>query len=1722
MTAPRVGEADLSSAGYRPARAGTAAPALVILLLLGLLLRLTIAYVMLPGSGFESDIGTFSAWARALYHEGPGTFYADNWSDYPPGYLYVLWLGSHLAALLHGGNIDAVSSDALKLGPILADIGVGALLFMLVRAWAGGSRRGAGLGLAAAGLYLFNPVTWYDSAVWGQVDAVGALIVLLGLAALARGNSEGAMALAVLAGLIKPQFGILLGPLVVAVLLRRHLLAPGSGPRHRPLVPAPLRSWFEEEHGVWRLLSSATIGLIVLLALITPFSLDLRGLIAKVLEAAAGYQYLTVNAYNPWALIGSDGRPPLADGGGWSPDDVPLFGPLPAMVVGTLLLAVGFGIGLVRAAWRDDRRSLVVVAIFLAFCFFMLPTRVHERYLFPVFALLPLLAAADRRWLLAMVAVSVGSFINLHGILTIPLYATPNLETLPLGEAFRQREWVVASVLLQAATFAFVAWQLRPSVAGRPLPLGEQDDEDRAAAGTARTEPAASPLAQPAPEAAPVAPGALAMPGIGRRLSPMLDVVPMRRDRSGQLADEPGGRLDRLDLLLLVAVFVATLGLRTLRIEQPYHMHFDEVYHARTATEFLQHWRYDIRHSIYEWTHPHLAKYAMALSIDWLGNNRVVDVAELGTPVTAAAIEERWAPGDAPTVRNGDRLYVAGPAELRAYDLLGRRLQATIGLPVVALAVDDSTHTLFLGQRDGQLWRVSTEELDAVRAGGGGSAELNAEPLTALGGMSGPLVSLTAAADRLIAVAGTGELISLDPATGEETGRRVIAGAAEVAAVEGGDRLVVDTALVDDREALLIALATVLGEGQGTLRARLADRSGRVVLAGYLDEDDKAAVEEAIANDELPAASVESGAALAVAAADGVELVDAHTLDELLVLRTGAPVTGFALVERAVEKPTLYAASGSNIQLVRVPTDEPPALADRLPMPGAVADAVWNPSTELVHVLGRPRDGVGNTVYAIEPHGNAVFADAPLPFEPAALVMDAQPRRPADDRLDLLALSVDGRQATVDVGSNSFAWRFPGVLLGALMAACIYLLARFLFRRRSVAVFASILVLADGMMFANTRIAMNDAYIAFFIVAAMTLFAPLWLGRWRSPLAVGGGILGVAVLLGLALASKWVGLYALGAVVLLIVVRSALGRLLALAGMVATTALLGYLAIAPAAAGTGQANYPFLLLMIALTCALVVAMAVRPIRLTIDELRLAVAGPVVGGLLVLAAGAWLSAIGAGEGALLTPGLLFVAGVALIVVGAAVFGVARLARSHGRGPLVEDRLTDDSGEPPAPPPPPGWLRPGSGPLALPWLAALGTLVIVPLAIYVLSYAPWVALGNRYTSEIPPGATGQTLIELTKQMYDYHNNLRATHPAASPWWAWPLDLKPVWFEQTDYAGTTGVIYDTGNLVIFWLAIPAFAFACFQAWRRRSLALGLLVLTVLCLWLPWARIDRATFQYHFFTTLPFSILCLAYFLAELWHGPSRRTWLLARASAAVAIVGPAALWLLRQPLCGIAGTEQANPGTEVCGALSRQMVLTNLQLFAGVLTFVGLGLIVWLLWFSAGRWRWVDEHRLLLLPVAIALAAAGMLLALVGAALPGEPVFQAQISAFEVPLLVLLLLAVPAYYVLRARDPRRFAVSALVAAALWFVLWFPNISGLPVPGPISQVHLGLLPTYNWAFQFAVNQDEPTHGIDWMSVVMLGVVMLMLVAAAFYAARSWREQRAAARVLTFDQPPA
>ena len=53
---------------------------------------------------------------------------------------------------------------------------------------------------------------------------------------------------------------------------------------------------------------------------------------------------------------------------------------------------------------------LVVAVTFLALAFFVLPTRVHERYLFPFFALGAILAAISVRWRVAYVVLRCATF----------------------------------------------------------------------------------------------------------------------------------------------------------------------------------------------------------------------------------------------------------------------------------------------------------------------------------------------------------------------------------------------------------------------------------------------------------------------------------------------------------------------------------------------------------------------------------------------------------------------------------------------------------------------------------------------------------------------------------------------------------------------------------------------------------------------------------------------------------------------------------------------------------------------------------------------------------------------------------------------------------------------------------------------------------------------------------------------------------------------------------------------------------------------------------------------------------------------------------------------------------------------------------------------------------------------------------------------------------------
>ena len=620
------------------------------------------------------------------------------------------------------------------------------------------------------------------------------------------------------------------------------------------------------------------------------------------------------------------------------------------------------------------------------------------------------------------------------------------------------------------------------------------------------------------------------------------------------------------------------------------------------------------------------------------------------------------------------------------------------------------------------------------------------------------------------------------------------------------------------------------------------------------------------------------------------------------------------------------------------PTDQGTGLGLQ-PLPGPGTWVAYDAASQMVHILGlapgRDRRRGPWTVYVVEPHGNAVFADARLPdgFTPSAWGADFNPDYPRPTPAADAGLRRRRGQASIDAGSHAFAWRLPGVIAGALTAALLYLLTRILFRRRLVAALVGLFVIADGMFFVQSRIGMNDVYVGLFIIAAYTVFAAVWTGWWQGRAAFWMAMPIMGVLLGLALASKWVAAYAIGALLLLILVRSALGRVLAILGLIGITAVLGYMAISvPRDPGgdPGFGNLTFLFIMVALTLARRGRRGPPSDRVDRrgDALRASSPGR--------RSAAWSSSAPSRPAG-------FERGRPR--------GRSRRRRCCSPSPWPSGRWSCSACS--------GWaggrVRAAGGaagrrrpdPAARPAghaprrlaPARLGArasrssgcaacLIALPVGVYILTYIPWAMVENhQLVPGWPPGHTGQTLLDLTGQMYGYHNGLTAAHPASSPWWAWPMNLKPVWFYQEGLAGghLRRALRRGQPRHLVARASRRWPSSRWMAFRRRSLALTLIAVGFAAQWIPWARIDRAAFQYHYYTALPFVVMALAYFFAELWHGASRHTWALARVAAAVAIVAPAAMWLLDRPLCAVVGVEPVNPGSQACPAVIPEFVLT-----------------------------------------------------------------------------------------------------------------------------------------------------------------------------------------------------
>jgi dolichyl-phosphate-mannose-protein mannosyltransferase len=352
--------------------------------------------------GYNADITTFSAWAGHAA-DGLTSFYSPGYfADYPPGYIYLLWLIGKLRIAL-GIDFDTPAFLVLlKLPAILADCATAGLLFRLARrSWSGTHS------LLLAGLYAFNPAVILDSAVWGQVDSVLTLPILLGIMLLEK-RPAGAGAAFATALLIKPQ-ALIFAPL--------------------PLLWFGIRFLRREQNTSADLFMFCGTAIALFCLVVLPFSVNESPswIISKYGSTLASYPYATLNAYNLFALTGGNTAPVgqkllLLPYGVWGN----------ICIVLTVLFTTA-----VMLRGRGSSRFWYV-PLFLSASVFVMTAKMHERYLFPALALALgfHILTRERLTLLLFAGFSTTQFLNVAQVLELShgkVYGVPPLDPLLLA-----------------------------------------------------------------------------------------------------------------------------------------------------------------------------------------------------------------------------------------------------------------------------------------------------------------------------------------------------------------------------------------------------------------------------------------------------------------------------------------------------------------------------------------------------------------------------------------------------------------------------------------------------------------------------------------------------------------------------------------------------------------------------------------------------------------------------------------------------------------------------------------------------------------------------------------------------------------------------------------------------------------------------------------------------------------------------------------------------------------------------------------------------------------------------------------------------------------------------------------------------------------------------------------------------------------------------------------
>lgn len=317
----------------------------IFLLLAGIFLRILLACT---NKGFSSDLACFSYWADRIFEVGPGSFYSpDIFTDYPPGYILILYPVGALKSMLGLTYQSPLHLLLLKLPALIADVILAILLYKICT-----EKENTPLSVWLLGLILFSPFLLVNSAMWGQVDAVLTAFAVGMVYAMQKGKMYPAYFLFALGLLIKPQM-LFFAPVLFSGFLDQvifHRFKPQKLAKH---------------------LAVFFLALCTDLLLILPFGL--KTVVNQYITTIKSYPYAAVNAANLWGMLGLN----------WSAITplVRIVGTLGILSALVLVLYLGF-------IWKNTPGKYYLQGALMLSILYCFSSNMHDRYLYPALVML--------------------------------------------------------------------------------------------------------------------------------------------------------------------------------------------------------------------------------------------------------------------------------------------------------------------------------------------------------------------------------------------------------------------------------------------------------------------------------------------------------------------------------------------------------------------------------------------------------------------------------------------------------------------------------------------------------------------------------------------------------------------------------------------------------------------------------------------------------------------------------------------------------------------------------------------------------------------------------------------------------------------------------------------------------------------------------------------------------------------------------------------------------------------------------------------------------------------------------------------------------------------------------------------------------------------------------------------------------------------------------------